>query len=94
MPLRKLNTWYQGCGSGFNEFVPDLDSEFISRTQIHVQGKEENEQKNVQVPAVLRIQIRDPVLFYPLDPGSGSGMNFFQIPDLGSWIQGVPYVFW
>jgi hypothetical protein len=23
----------------------------------------------------------DPVLFYPLDPGSGSGMNFFRIPD-------------
>jgi hypothetical protein len=33
---------------------------------------------------VLRIRIRDPVLFYPLDPGSGSGMNFFRIPDLGS----------
>jgi hypothetical protein len=28
---------------------------------------------------VLRIRIRDPVLFYPLDPGSG--MNFFRIPD-------------
>jgi hypothetical protein len=27
-------------------------------------------------------EIRDPVLFYPLDPGSGSGMNFFWIPDL------------
>jgi hypothetical protein len=24
---------------------------------------------------------QDPVLFYPLDPGSGSGMNFFRIPD-------------
>jgi hypothetical protein len=32
------------------------------------------------VRAVLRI--RDPVLFYPLDPVSGSGMNFF--PDPGS----------
>jgi hypothetical protein len=43
--------------------------------------------------AVLRIrirdprsEIRDPVLFYPLDPGSGSGMNFLRIPDLGSRI--------
>jgi hypothetical protein len=36
---------------------------------------------------VLRIRIRDPVLFYPLDPGSGSGMNFFRIPDLGSRIR-------
>jgi hypothetical protein len=26
-------------------------------------------------------EIRDPVLFYPLDPGSGSGMNFFRVPD-------------
>jgi hypothetical protein len=25
--------------------------------------------------AVLRIRIQDPILFYPLDPGSG--MNFF-----------------
>jgi hypothetical protein len=38
------------------------------------------------VPAVLRIRIRDPVLFCPLDPGSGSGMNFFRI-------QGVPMFF-
>jgi hypothetical protein len=41
---------------------------------------------------VLRIRIRDPVLFPPgsgirirdPDPGSGSGMNFFRIPDLDS----------
>jgi hypothetical protein len=33
--------------------------------------------------AVLRIRIRDPVPFYPKDPGSGSGMIFFRIPDLG-----------
>ncbi len=31
---------------------------------------------------VLRIRIRDPVPFWPLDPGSGRG--FFRIPDLGS----------
>jgi hypothetical protein len=31
---------------------------------------------------VLRIRIRDPVLFWPLDPGSGIG--FFLIPDCGS----------
>jgi hypothetical protein len=30
---------------------------------------------------VLRIRILDPVLFHPLDPGSGSEMNFFRIPD-------------
>jgi hypothetical protein len=35
----------------------------------------------------IRIRIRDPVLYYPLDPGSGSGMNFFRIPDLGSRIR-------
>jgi hypothetical protein len=33
---------------------------------------------------VLRIRIRDPVAFYPKDPGSG--MIFFRIPDLGSRI--------
>jgi hypothetical protein len=27
------------------------------------------------------LRIRDMVLFYPLDPGSGSGMNLFRIPD-------------
>jgi hypothetical protein len=26
------------------------------------------------------LRIRDPVLFYPLDPGSRSGMNFFPDP--------------
>jgi hypothetical protein len=35
-----------------------------------------------RVPAVLRI--RDPALFYPLDPGFG--MNFCRILDLGSRI--------
>jgi len=39
---------------------------------------------------VLRIQIRDLVLFWPLDPGSGIG--FFRIPDLGSRIPN-PYCF-
>jgi hypothetical protein len=28
-----------------------------------------------------RSEIQDPVLFYHLDPGSGSGINFFRIPD-------------
>jgi hypothetical protein len=37
-------------------------------------------------------EIQDPVLFYPLDPRSGSGMNFFRIPDLGSWIQEVCFL--
>ena len=41
-----------------------------------------------QYKPVLRI--RDPVPFWPLDPGSRIG--FFQIPDLGSWIP-IPY-FW
>ncbi len=40
--------------------------------------------------AVLRIRIRDPVPFWPLDRGSGLG--FFRIPDLGSRIPS-PY-FW
>jgi hypothetical protein len=38
--------------------------------------------------AVLRIRIRDPVPFWPLDPGSGIG--FSRIPDLGSRIPN-PY---
>jgi hypothetical protein len=32
-------------------------------------------------PAVLRIRIRDPVPFCPLDPGSGIRNRFFRIPD-------------
>jgi hypothetical protein len=39
--------------------------------------------------AVLRIRIRDPVPFWPLDPGPGIG--FFRIPDLGSRIPN-PYI--
>jgi hypothetical protein len=31
--------------------------------------------------------IRDPVLFYPLDPGSGSGMEQWSDPDPGSGIK-------
>ncbi len=42
-----------------------------------------------QATAVLRIRIRDPVPFWPLDPGSAIG--FFWIPDLGSRIPN-PYV--
>jgi hypothetical protein len=38
--------------------------------------------KIVYVYPVLRIRIRDPVPFCPLDPGSGIG--FFQISDPGS----------
>jgi hypothetical protein len=40
----------------------------------------------LQSGSVLRIRIRDPVLFYPLDPESGSVMNFFgsRISDPGS----------
>jgi hypothetical protein len=50
------------------------------------------------IQGVLRIRIRDPVLFYPLDPGSGSGMNFFRISDPGSrnpdpGSKGYGYVF-
>jgi hypothetical protein len=37
-------------------------------------------------PSVADPDTRDPVLFYPLDPGSGSRMNFFLIPDPGSRI--------
>jgi hypothetical protein len=32
---------------------------------------------------VLRIRIRDPVLFYPPDPGSGSGMEQWSDPGSG-----------
>jgi hypothetical protein len=39
---------------------------------------------------VMRIRIRDPVHFYPKDPGSGSGMIFF--PDPGSRIPDPYYV--
>jgi hypothetical protein len=33
---------------------------------------------------LLRMLSRDPVLFYPQNPGSGFGMKFFQISDHGS----------
>jgi hypothetical protein len=40
--------------------------------------------------SVLRIRIRDPVPFWPLDPGSGIG--FFRISDPGS--QTHTFDFW
>jgi hypothetical protein len=48
-------------------------------------------QKNISereypAPAVLRIRIRDPVPFYPKDPGSGSGIRDAFFPDPGSRI--------
>ncbi len=45
--------------------------------------------------AVLRIRIRDPVPFWPLDPGPGIG--FFRIPDPGSQIhifESLLTIFW
>jgi hypothetical protein len=36
---------------------------------------------------VLRIRIRDPVLFYPPEPGSGSGMEQWSDPDPGSGMK-------
>ncbi len=45
-------------------------------------GKNSENHAFNDIKAVLRIRIRDPVAFSPLDPGSGIG--FFRIPDLGS----------
>ena len=42
------------------------------------------------IPAGGKLNAWDTVPFWPLDPGSGIG--FFRIPDLGSWIP-TPY-FW
>jgi hypothetical protein len=36
--------------------------------------------KKHQIPAVLRIRIRDPVPFLPMDPGSGIRNGFFPDP--------------
>ncbi len=44
---------------------------------------------SVTLCPVLRIRIRDPVPFLPLDPGSGIWNRFF--PDLGSRIPN-PYI--
>ncbi len=51
--------------------------------------------RKISIKTVLRIRIRDPVPFWPLDPGSGIG--FFQIPDLGSQthiIESLVTIFW
>jgi hypothetical protein len=61
------------------------NSSAVEKCSLPVSGKEIKTYKwggMGVLEAVLRI--RDPVLFYPLDPGSRSGMNFFRIPDLGS----------
>jgi hypothetical protein len=52
--------------------------------------KEEESDSEVIKPFRSVLRIRDPLLFYPLDPGSGSGMSFFRISDPGS----KGYVFW
>jgi hypothetical protein len=38
------------------------------------------------------LRIRDPVLFYLLDPGCGSGMNFFRIPDPRGMFFGESFI--
>jgi hypothetical protein len=61
--------------------------EYLS-TKINNQKKKYSALPIYNLLSVLRIWIRDPVPFWPLDPGSGIG--FFRIPDLGSRIQN-PY---
>jgi hypothetical protein len=63
-----LNCWPTNVLSGWTLLTPPL-------TCVN---------KYMYLTAVLRIRIRDPVPFWPLDPGSGIG--FFRIPDLGSRI--------
>ncbi len=46
---------------------------------------------NCLIPEVLRIRIRDPVPFWPLDPDTGSGIGFF--PDPGSRIPDPKPIF-
>jgi hypothetical protein len=43
--------------------------------------------KYVTCDTVLRIRIRDPVLFYPPDPGSGSGIRDGAMVGSGSGIR-------
>jgi hypothetical protein len=47
--------------------------------------------ENIFFLPVLRIRIRDPVPFRPVDPGSGIGL--FRIPDLGSRIPDFKLIF-
>ena len=93
------NAWRE-CGGGgqssltrsiigiFNAFVNKESNGKVIKA--HWGGGGEPYGVRYRFSSVLRIRIRDPVPFWPLDPGSGIG--FFRIPDLGSRIPN-PY-FW
>jgi hypothetical protein len=50
-------------------------------------GIRDKQTKFVNSLYTKRGRIRDPVLFYPPDPGSGSGMEQWSDPDPGSGIK-------
>ncbi len=79
--FRSVFIWYgsrYGSGSSILGWIP-IRMAFIKdvqATEVAFKLSKEN------IQPVLQIRIRDPVPFWPLNPGSGIG--FFQIPDLGS----------
>ncbi len=88
----------QGFGSGSGSAWIRINLSCWIRIRIRVQIAEPDPDPGGQkwpTKTVLRIRIRDPVPFWPLDPGSGIG--FFWIPDLGSQthiFEGLVTIFW
>jgi len=59
-----------------------LGSNLAFTDTVQSEGRQMKQCRKLYMKSVLRIRIRDPVPFGPLDPGSGIG--FFRIPDPGS----------
>jgi hypothetical protein len=75
-----IPTYDQCCESGSGAFLPPGSGmNFFPGWVFFLTFDTCSAYPRLRLTPVLRI--RDPVLFYPLDPTSGSGMNFFRIRD-------------
>jgi hypothetical protein len=70
-------SWLQCCGSGSRMLLSRIRPIFVQRLL----------KKFVNSLYTKMVRIQDPVLLYPPDPGSGSGMEKRSDPDLGSGIK-------
>jgi hypothetical protein len=51
-----------------------------------------SEEADCHPVSVKVLRIRDPALFYPLDPESESRMNFFRVPDSAPLLEKFSYI--
>jgi hypothetical protein len=83
--ISTYGTHYVSLEQKFNYFFLFSYAEELSPPGRARSGTEGGRRRHHQVLlSVLRIRIRDPVPFLPLDPGSGTGFFRSRIPDPGA----------